>query len=112
MRVLHAYICEEYYLNWAKIQSHNCEDVSHYQFLKEFGTPMLTFDTQSRREFYPIGEGGYVRYNPNYHTDCRDFRNNLPEQQPSEHVAAAIETALQSPTVTSIRTRILRWLGM
>jgi hypothetical protein len=111
MRVLHAYICEEYYRNWAKIQRHNCENVSHYLFLKEFGTPMLSFDIQSRHEFFPIGEGGYVRYNPNYHIDCREFRNSLPDKQPSEVVATAIESALQSPTITSIRTRILGWLG-
>lgn len=111
MRVLHAYICEEYYLNWAKLQAHNCEDISRYRFLKEFGSPMLSFDTQSRPEFIPIEDSGYVRYNSNYHTDCRQFRNSLPDKQPSEVIADAIETALQSPTVTSIRTRILRWLG-
>ena len=111
MRVLHAYISEEYYRNWAKIQVYNGDVISRYRFLKEFGTPMILLNHQSGCEYLPIEEGDHVRYNPNYHTDCRDFRTNLPPQQPSEVVAAAIETALQSPTIAAIRTRILRCLG-
>jgi hypothetical protein len=112
MRVLHAYICNEYYGNWAKEQSVQCQPVTRDAFLRAFGTPMIVFDTQEREEFYPIFEGGLIRINPNYHIDCRPYRTVLPELQPSEQFATVIETALKSPTITSIRTRIFGWLGI
>lgn len=112
MRVLHAYICEEYYSNWAKEQSSLGLDVSRNAFLRQVGTPMIIFDTQPTTDFFPVLEGGFIRINPNYHMDCQVYRTNPPSTQPSEHLATVIETALQSPTITSIRTRIFNWLGL
>lgn len=112
MRVLHAYICQEYYDNWAKEQSADHLPVSKDVFLRTFGTPMILFESQATNELFPILEGGLIRINQNYHIECRHYRNTLPESQPSEILAMTIETALKSPTVTSIRSRIFRWLGM
>ena len=112
MRVLHAYICEEYYSNWATEQRKSSLPESKDTFLRQFGTPLIVFDTQEKSEFYPVLEGGMIRINSNYHMDCRLYRTTLPESQPSEQLATVLETVLQSPSVTSIRSRILRWLGM
>jgi hypothetical protein len=112
MRVLHAYICEEYYSNWANEQRGKSLPESKDTFLRQFGTPLIVFDTQEKPEFYPVLEGGMIRINPNYHMDCRPYRNTLPESQPSEQLATVLETALQSPSITSIRSRIFSWLGM
>ncbi len=112
MRVLHAYICEEYYGNWAKEQSANHLPASKDAFLRTFGTPMIVFDTQERAEFFPIVDGGFIRINQNYHMDGRPYRTILPAQQPSEQLMTGIETALKSPTITSIRARIFGWLGI
>lgn len=112
MRVLHAYICEEYYRNWAKEQSYLGLHVSRDAFLRQVGTPMILFETHQKEGFFPVLEGGYILVNPNYHMDCQEYRTNPPSIQPSEQLASVIESALQSPTITSIRTRIFSWLGL
>lgn len=112
MRVLHAYICEEYYRNWAKEQSQLGLDVSRNAFLRHVGTPMILFETHQTKDFFPVLEGGYIRVNPNYHMDCQEYRTNPPSSQPSEQLFSYLETVLQSPTITSIRTRIFSWLGV
>ena len=112
MRVLHAYICEEYYTNWSKEQLAQGLSESKDMFLRTFGTPMIVVDVHQKDEFFPVNEGGYIRINLHYHSDCRQYRTTIPSIQPSEHLAAIVDTALKSPTITSIRSRILSWLGM
>ena len=112
MRVLHAYICEEYYRNWAKEQSYLGLNVSRDAFLRQVGTPMILFETQQMDNFFPVLEGGYIRVNPNYHIDCQPYRTNPPSTQPSEQLVSYLQNALQSPTVAAIRTRVFTWLGL
>lgn len=113
MRVLHAYICEEYYWNWAREQSYLGLNVTHDVFLRQLGTPLLLFDEPiNNKEFYPVNKDDTIRINPTYHMDCQPYRTNPLLTQPSEHLYSLIETALQSPTITSIRTRFFGWLNM
>lgn len=112
MRVLHAYICEEYYGNWARQRESDGLSASKDEFLRTFGTPLITYSECPSEEFYVVKDSGYIRINANYHTDCREYRVAPPASQPSEQLAAVIETTLQSPTITSIRSRIFGWLGL
>ena len=111
MRVLHAYICEEYYGNWARQRQADGLSASKEDFLRIFGTPSITYSQPTSDEFLAVKEAGYIRVNPNYHTDCREYRTVLPDQQPSEKLAEVIETTLKSPTIASIRSRFFGWMN-
>lgn len=70
MRVLHAFVSQEHYNNWCSVNTPSVE-----AFIREFGTPLITYDSTNMDGFVRIVEGSYIRINYNYYNDLAAWAN-------------------------------------
>ena len=105
MRVLYAFVSQEHYTNWSSANAAITETIPTVDgFLREFGTPLIKFDSTDNGEFVRVVDGGYVRINYNYYNDLAAWNSSsVTEQTPVNEATEAVETmeAIEAIPITS-----------
>ena len=103
MRVLHAFVSQEHYTNWSTANASTTETIPTVDvFLREFGTPLITFDSTDREDFVRVVDGAYVRINYNYYNDLAAWNSSsvTEEDSPTQATEATQkDTAWWIPSV-------------
>jgi hypothetical protein len=108
MRVLYAFVSQEHYTNWSSANVAITETIPSIDgFLREFGTPLITFDSTDNGEFVRVVDGGYVRINYNYYNDLAVWNSSsVSEQTPVKEATEAVEAIPITSSIGSIYTTI------
>jgi hypothetical protein len=106
MRVLHAFVSQEHYTNWSSANAATTETIPTVDvFLREFGTPLISFDSTDRDEFVRVVDGAYVRINYNYYNDLAAW--SIPSVTDQASPSEAVEAVEAVPSsIGSIYTMI------
>ena len=111
MRVLHAFVSQEHYTNWSTANASTTETIPTVDvFLREFGTPLITFDSTDREDFVRVVDGAYVRINYNYYNDLAAWNSSsVTEEDSPTQATEAIPSSIGS-IYTMISTKLTSFL--
>ena len=109
MRVLHAFVSQEHYTNWSTANAAITETIPSIDgFLREFGTPLITFDSTDREDFVRVVDGAYVRINYNYYNDLAEWNSSSVTEEgfPTQATQATQAVEAIPSSIGSIYTMI------
>jgi hypothetical protein len=69
MSILYAYMSQPHYELWSKKEEEQGRTPTKELFMKEFGTPLITFSADGRDGFHPLPQGSSIVVNFQYYNE-------------------------------------------
>ena len=114
MRVLHAFVSQEHYTNWSTANAAITEIIPTVDvFLREFGTPLIAFESVDTGDFVRVVDGSCIRINYNYYNDLAAWNSSsVTEEVPLTQATEAVEAIPSSigSIYTMISTKLTSFL--
>jgi hypothetical protein len=110
MSILYAFMSQPHYDLWSKDEKNQDRLPTKENFMKEYGTPLITFSADGRDGFHPLPQGSSIIVNFQYYNDLNKKFKITPTI--TDELKILNQVYIPEKSVSTLLNKMHKWFIM